>query len=127
MFASAPFFRKRTLGKVTKWIFEVTVSRAAIVTKSIDGAVSVFAVVDVVAVEPGAGTDDNVGRGAIIAVGTGRVLKIRSASVIRARIFSIPSERAVARIAALFSGVKTDAGGGIGLGSGLDACVVAGF
>lgn len=96
------------------------------VTKSMDGAVNVPEVVDVVEVEPVDGTVDNVGRGAIIAVGTGRVFKSRSASVIRARIFSIFSERAVAMIAALFSGVRTDGGGTIGLGSGFDGCTVVG-
>lgn len=72
------------------------------------------------------GMDGKDGRGKISAVGTGRVFNSRSASVMRARIFSMPSERAVAIIAALFAGVKTDIGAGVGFGNTLGDCVIAG-
>ena len=97
-------------------------------TKSIDGVVDVVAVAGVDGVAgafPVIAADDVVvgsGFGTIIAIGTGRVLSILSASVIRPRIFSMSNERAVARIAALFSGVRTEGGGGIGRGSGLAGC-----
>lgn len=86
---------------------------------------------EVIVVEPDdeegiGGTPGKDGRGKISAVGTGRVLKSRSASVMRARIFSIPRERAVAAIAALFAGVSSVTGAGIGFGNTIGGCVNAG-
>ena len=104
-------------------------SSAAIVTKSIEGAVGAF---DEEIIDGGdemdgvAGTVGKIGLGRISAVGTGRVLKSRSASVMRARILSMPSERAVAVMAALFSGVRTEIGAGLGFGDTLDGGVNAG-
>lgn len=72
------------------------------------------------------GMDGKDGRGKISAVGTGRVFKSRSASVMRARIFSIPNERAVAAIAALFASVRTDIGARLGFGNTIGDGVIAG-
>lgn len=112
-----------------KCTLDATVSSAAIVTKSIDGPDcvadegAVGGEVGFDAVDEAAGTD---GRATIIAVGTGLVFKSRSASVIRARILSMPSERAVAFIAALFAGVSSVIGEGVGFGNMLVGCADVG-
>ena len=96
-------------------------------TKSIEGpVVDADEAVDDGDEDVGFGIDGKVGRGKINAVGTGRVFNSRSASVMRARIFSMPSERAVTMIAALFAGVKTDIGAGVGLGNRIGDGVVIG-
>lgn len=96
-------------------------------TKSIEGPVAEVDEAIVDGDDDGLGDKDGKdGRGKISAVGTGRVFKSRSASVMRARIFSIPSERAVKAIAALFAGVRTDIGAGLVFGNTLDGCGNAG-